>query len=75
MGAFSQVRKVTHRKSKIVRAMKVINKSRLSTTEQQENFINEIKVLKQLDHPHILKLFEFYQDDKSYYIIIELCTG
>lgn len=37
--------------------------------------MTEIKVLKQLDHPHILKLYEFYQDEKNYYIIIELCTG
>jgi hypothetical protein len=33
VGAFSQVRKVTNRKSKTVRAMKVINKTRLSTAE------------------------------------------
>ena len=29
VGAFSQVRKVTHRKTKAVRAMKVINKNRI----------------------------------------------
>lgn len=55
--------------------MKVISKSRLSSAELQQKFINEIHVLKQLDHPHILKLYEFYQDEKNYYIIIELCTG
>ncbi|CAD8170533.1 unnamed protein product [Paramecium octaurelia] len=75
VGAFSQVRKVTHRKTRAIRAMKVISKSRLSTTELQQNFINEINVYKQLDHPHILKLYEFYQDEKNFYIIIELCTG
>ncbi|CAD8108836.1 unnamed protein product [Paramecium primaurelia] len=75
VGAFSQVRKVTHRKTRAIRAMKVISKSRLSTTELQQKFINEINVYKQLDHPHILKLYEFYQDEKNYYIIIELCTG
>ncbi|CAD8042862.1 unnamed protein product [Paramecium primaurelia] len=75
VGAFSQVRKVTHRKTRTIRAMKVISKSRLSTAELQQKFINEINVYKQLDHPHILKLYEFYQDEKNYYIIIELCTG
>ncbi|CAK68384.1 unnamed protein product (macronuclear) [Paramecium tetraurelia] len=75
VGAFSQVRKVTHRKTRAIRAMKVISKSRLSTAELQQKFINEINVYKQLDHPHILKLYEFYQDEKNYYIIIELCTG
>ena len=33
VGAFSQVRKVTHRKTKTVRAMKVVSKNRLSSAE------------------------------------------
>jgi calcium-dependent protein kinase len=37
--------------------------------------LTEIQILKQLDHPNILKIYEFYQDKKNYYIIIELCTG
>jgi len=74
-GAFAQVRKVTNRKTKAVRAMKVVEKKKVSTYEEQRKFICEIQVLRQLDHPNILKLYEFYQDQKNYYIIIELCTG
>lgn len=29
----------------------------------------------QLDHPNILKVYEFYQDYNCCYIITELCTG
>ena len=36
---------------------------------------NEIQVLKSLDHPNIIKIYEFYQDDKNYYLITELCSG
>jgi calcium-dependent protein kinase len=36
---------------------------------------NEINILKQLDHPNILKLFESYEDDKRFYLVTELCTG
>lgn len=32
-------------------------------------------MLKRLDHPSILKIFEFYEDDHKYYLISELCTG
>lgn len=74
-GAFAQVRKVTNRKTKAVRAMKVVEKKKISSYEDQRKFICEIQVLRQLDHPNILKLYEFYQDQKNYYIIIELCTG
>jgi len=38
-------------------------------------FHNEISILQQLDHPHILKLYEYFEDDKNFYIITELCSG
>ena len=27
------------------------------------------------DHPNIIKVYEFYQDDRFFYIVTELCTG
>lgn len=32
-------------------------------------------LLKNQDHPNIIKIFEFYQDSKYFYIVTELCTG
>lgn len=37
--------------------------------------LNEIKNLKDLDHPNILKIYEHFEDDKSYYIVTEICNG
>lgn len=54
--------------------MKILDKKSIPPNEA-EKMISEIQVLKQLDHPHILKLYEFYQDAKCYYIIMELCSG
>ena len=28
-----------------------------------------------LDHPNILKLYEYFEDNKNVYLITELCTG
>ena len=28
-----------------------------------------------IDHPNIVKLYEMYQDDHSYYLISEYCEG
>ena len=28
-----------------------------------------------LDHPHILNVFEYFEDDANLYIVTELCTG
>lgn len=32
-------------------------------------------MLKKLDHPNIIKLYEFYEDEKRCYLVTELCTG
>jgi calcium-dependent protein kinase len=34
-----------------------------------------VSVLKSLDHPHIVKLYELYQDSKNYYLITEYLSG
>jgi calcium-dependent protein kinase len=28
-----------------------------------------------LDHPNILKLYEYFEDDKNVYLVTELCKG
>lgn len=43
--------------------------------EEEESFKYEIGILKKLDHPNILKLYEVFQDDKRYFIVTELCKG
>ena len=47
-----------------------------SSSENHTLTINkEINILKDLDHPNILKVYEFYSSEKYIYIINELCTG
>lgn len=43
--------------------------------EDIDKLLNEITILKQLDHPMILKIFEFYQDKKNFFIVSELVKG
>lgn len=74
-GAFGSVRKITHRITGDTRAVKTIHKKNLRSEEERQTFFNEISVLRSVDHPNILKLFEFYQDDKNYYLITEFCVG
>ena len=47
-----------------------------SNSEHKSITINkEINILKNLDHPNIIKVYEFYSTEKYIYIINELCTG
>lgn len=32
-------------------------------------------ILQKLDHPNVLKLYEYFEDDKNVYLITELCKG
>jgi calcium-dependent protein kinase len=57
-----------------VRAIKQIKKDK-SDQSQQQIFLNEIKLLKKVDHINILKIYEFYQDVSNYYIVSNFCQG
>jgi calcium-dependent protein kinase len=71
-GGFGVVSKCRHRVSKQDRAVKVISRKKVKNIEQ---FNAEINILQNLDHPHILKLYEYFEDQKNYYLITELCSG
>ena len=38
-------------------------------------FQNEINIMKQVDHPNIVKMYESYEDEKYLYIVMELLSG
>ena len=73
-GAFGEVRLCTHRKTGAKRAVKIIKKSFLQGKEETR-FLQEIEILKDMDHPNIVRLFEVYQDPKRYFIVTEHCSG
>ena len=76
-GSFGNVYKVKHKISGEIRAMKIIKNTSVDDKVGVENakFLKEIQVLKELDHPNIIKIFEYYVDNKNHYIITELLTG
>ena len=74
-GSFASVYLVENRITESIRAMKIINKSAKTSEEDEKEIINEINILKMMDHPNILKIFEFYSSKESYSIITEFCSG
>lgn len=75
-GSFGVVFRVAHKQTGFIRAMKIIDKQSAALDHDSEtSLINEINILKTLDHPNILKVFEYFNGKKKLYIISELCTG
>ena len=73
-GSFASVYEVQNRYTDVICAMKIILKSSNSPEDDKE-ILNEINILRCMDHPSVLKIFEFYSNKKSYSIVTELCPG
>ena len=74
-GSYAAVYCVENRITGSKRAMKVISKNENCSEEDDKEILNEINILRTLDHPNILKIFEFYSSKESYSIVTELCQG
>ena len=73
-GGYGNVVKVIHKHTGQVRAMKIIPKNNLQPGYTEQEIFREINILKQLEHPYIMKLYEFYSDDEFFYLINEFCN-
>ena len=74
-GSFASVYRVQNKFTDVICAMKVINKAFSCTIEDENEILNEINILRTMDHPGILKIFEFYSSKQNYSIVTELCPG
>ena len=71
-GSYGTVYLVKHKQLHRYFAMKVIRKSHKNKSEE-DSLMNEINILRKMDHPNILKMTDFYNQKKEYDIITEYC--
>ena len=43
----------------------------LEKTYNKSKSYDEIKIFKEVDHPNIIKIFEFFEDEEYYYLVPE----
>ena len=72
-GSFGIVYLVKHKFLNRYFAMKVIRKSPSKNSKEEDDLMNEIEILRKLDHPNILKITDFYALKNEYNIITEYC--
>ena len=73
-GGYAEVKKVIHNASNTFRAIKSIVISDCDNNEI-EKLMKEDSILKELDHPNIIRVYEVYKNKAKIFIVTELCTG
>eukprot|EP00929_Paragymnodinium_shiwhaense_P096471 TRINITY_DN5805_c0_g1_i1.p1 TRINITY_DN5805_c0_g1~~TRINITY_DN5805_c0_g1_i1.p1 ORF type:complete len:655 (+),score=156.12 TRINITY_DN5805_c0_g1_i1:85-2049(+) len=71
-GSFGAVAKMKNKLTRAERAVKTICKLQLADLHA---FRTEIEIMKLMDHPNIIKLFEHFEDANNIYLVMELCSG
>ena len=69
-GVVKKVRLISN--PEVTRAMKIIPEENVVQGEGA-SLIDEIEILKNLDHINIMKMYESFVDNNNYYIVSELC--
>ena len=73
-GSFGVVKKVCLKNhEETIRAMKIIPKEIVKEDEDGKKLVDEIGILKNLEHPNIMKIYECFDDKENVYIISEFC--
>jgi len=73
-GNFAKVKLAKHELIGKEVAIKIIDKTQLNQGSLQKLF-REVKIMKCLDHPNIVKLFEVIQTEKTLYLVMEYASG
>ena len=74
-GAFGEVYLTSKQGCKEKFATKKMDKKYANQPKVRKYFDNEIGILKEVNHPNIVKLEEVKETNNSYYLVFELCNG
>ncbi|XP_018333169.1 MAP/microtubule affinity-regulating kinase 3-like [Agrilus planipennis] len=73
-GNFAKVKLAKHVPTGKEVAIKIIDKTQLNPGSLQKLF-REVRIMKMLDHPNIVKLFQVIETDKTLYLVMEYASG
>ncbi|ESO11649.1 hypothetical protein HELRODRAFT_71411 [Helobdella robusta] len=73
-GNFAKVKLAKHIPTDREVAIKIIDKTQLNSTSLQKLF-REVRIMKVLDHPNIVKLYEVIETEKTLFLVMEYASG
>lgn len=71
-GAYGQVKLVKHIDSGELFALKIISKSTIQNKNM--DLMREVKIHKRLKHDNIIRLINYFEDEKNLYLILEYAS-
>ncbi len=74
-GTFSRVKLGINKYTGEKVAIKILDKLKIVEKEDLERIIREMRMLSELDNEHVIKVYQIYEDDNHYLIIMEYCEG
>ena len=74
-GVTGKVRLITHKETGIQLAVKRLDLGLVTSEEDLNRLLEEIKIMCALDHPNIVCLEEVFEGDSELYLTQELCRG
>ena len=74
-GSSSTVKLGYHIITSLPVAVKIILKTSLEDNWTKNDFLSKVQIMKELDHPGIIKVLDFLEDESSFYIVMEYCGG
>merc|ERR1740117_1152048 len=72
-GSFGECMFVTHRMSKRKRVCKTILKAEANVPSEEVEL--ELNTLRRLDHPNIVRVYEWFESDVAYLLVLEAAEG
>jgi len=73
-GKFGSVYLAREKKHKFIVALKLLFKSQLVNNQVENQLRREIEIQSHMRHPHILRLFGWFDDEKKIYLILEFAA-
>ncbi|OHS97083.1 CAMK family protein kinase [Tritrichomonas foetus] len=74
-GSYSVVCKAFNKQNRRNFAVKIFPKTNLSEPGEAERFQREINSMACLRHDNLVALYDFFWDDKNFYMVIDYCPG
>ena len=74
-GTFSRVKLGINKNTGEKVAIKILDKKKIVEKSDLERILREMKMLSELDNEHIIKIFQIYENENHYLIIMEYCEG